>query len=86
MKILDEIGSKKYWQLAEEYGVGKSTISDIKGKGQELRDHKRKLKLMGCKRPSKTMKVGSDHELDRDGTIFLVSTEKGGRNTCYRQV
>ena len=34
-EILDQIG---YKVLKEEYGVGISTISDIKKKGQQLRD------------------------------------------------
>ncbi len=66
LKILGYIGSKMYThdQLAQEYGVGKSTIADIKRKGQELREHKRKLTMMGCKRPSKTMKMGNNYELE----------------------
>ena len=64
LKILGDIGSKKYRQLAEEYGVGISTIAHIKKKGPQLRDHKKKLTLMGCKKSAKTMKMGTDHELE----------------------
>ena len=58
--ILDQIRKKSYKLLSEEYGIGISTISDIKKKGPELRDFKRKMTEMGCKRPAKTMKMGQD--------------------------
>ena len=43
VEILDKIGKKSYKLLSEEYGVGTSTISDIKRKGPELRNYKRKM-------------------------------------------
>ena len=43
LKILDAIGSKTYKAIGEQYGVGVSTVADIKRKGQQLREHKRKL-------------------------------------------
>ena len=75
IQILDGVGSKTYKQIAEEYGVGISTIADIKRKGQELRDYKRKLTEMGCKRPIKTMKLGSDQELEI--AVFSWFREEG---------
>ena len=69
VEILDKIGKKSYKLLSEEYGVGISTIADIKKKGPELRDYKRKMKEMGCKRPAKTMKMGRDQELEE--ALFL---------------
>ena len=88
LKVLDDIGSKTYCQLAEEYGVGRSTISDIKRKGPELRDHKRKLTMMGCERPTKTMKIGRDHELETAlFSWFRQKREEGipvtGKSTSY---
>ncbi len=35
VKILDQIGKKSYKLLSEEFGVGISTISDIKKKGPQ---------------------------------------------------
>ena len=64
VEILDKIGKKSYKVLSEEYGVGISTISDIKKKGIQLREYKRKLIEMGCKRPAKTMKLGRDEKLE----------------------
>ena len=46
IEILDQIGRKSYKVLKDEYGVGISTISNIKKKGQELRDYKRTMKLL----------------------------------------
>ena len=73
-EILDQIGSKSYKVLKEEYGVGISTISDIKKKGQQLRDYKRKMTEMGCKRPAKAMKLGADEELE--AAVFLWFRQK----------
>lgn len=64
LKILDAIGSKTYKAIGEQYGVGVSTVADIKRKGQQLREHKRKLTEMGCTRPAKTMKIGYDQALE----------------------
>ena len=74
VEILDKIGEKSYKVLSEEYGVGISTIADIKKKGQNLREYKRKMVEMGCKRPAKTMRMGKDQELEE-------AAKKGGRNT-----
>lgn len=74
MRILDQIGSKSYKVLAEEYGVGISTISDIKRKGPELREYKRKMTEMGCTRAAKSMRMGKDQELDT--AVFLWFRQK----------
>lgn len=76
VKILDQIGKKSYKLLSEEYGIGVSTISDIKKKSSELRDYKRKMKEMGCKRPAKSMKMGQDQELDM--AVFVWFKQKRG--------
>ncbi len=74
VKILDQIGKKSYKVLSEEYGIGISTISDIKKKDTELRDYKRKMAEMGFKRPAKTMKMGKDQELEM--AVFLWFKQK----------
>ena len=38
LTILDELSSKTHRQLAEKYGVGVSTIADIRKKGDQLRE------------------------------------------------
>ena len=64
LEILDQIGKKSYKVLSEEYGVGVSTISDIKKKDSQIRSYKRKAVEMGCQRPMKTMKLGKVQELE----------------------
>ncbi len=63
-----------YKLLSEKYGIGISTISDIKKKGGELKSYKRKLTEMGCQRPAKTMKLGRDSELEE--AVFLWFTQQ----------
>ena len=74
VEILGKIGGRSYKLLSEEYGVGVSTISDIKRKGPELRDYKRKMAEMGCKRPSKIMRMGQDQVLEE--AVFLWFRQK----------
>ena len=63
VEILDKIGGKSYKLLSEEYGVGISTISG--GRVLNLRDYKRKMAEMGCKRPAKTMRMGHIYTEDK---------------------
>ena len=48
IEILDKIGKKSYTLLCEEYGIGRSTIIDIKKRESELRNYKRKMVEMGA--------------------------------------
>lgn len=64
LELLDQIGKKSYTVLCEEYGIGRSTISDIKKMESSLQRYKRKMKDMGVKRPAKVMKLGKDEELE----------------------
>ena len=74
IEILDQIGKKSYKILSEMYGVGVSTISDIKSRGPEIRSYKRKAVEMGCQRPVKTMKLGKDQELEE--ALFVWFRQK----------
>ncbi len=71
---VDQIPNKSYRIISEKYGVGTSTISDIKKHGSELRDHKRKMIEMGCTLPSNTMKMGRDQKLEE--AVFLWFRQK----------
>ena len=64
LELIDQIGKKLYTVLCEEYGIGRSTISDMKKRESSLRQYKRKMKDMGVKRPAKVMKLGKDEELE----------------------
>ena len=50
LTILEELSSKTHRQLAEKYGVGVSTVADIRKKGDQLRERKRTLVEMGCQK------------------------------------
>ena len=63
IKILDKIGKKSYTLLCEEYGIGRSTITDIKKRESELRNYKRMVE-MGAGGSVKVMKLGKDEELE----------------------
>ncbi|XP_065892463.1 tigger transposable element-derived protein 2-like [Dysidea avara] len=78
MKILDKIGTKSYTVLSEEYGVGRSTICDIKRKEAELREYNRNMKEMGMVRPAKVMKCGKDVELEKALFIWFKQKREDG--------
>lgn len=76
--ILDELPTSSYAVIAERYGVGRSTIGDIKKKEVDLRQFKRKLTEMGAKRSTKTMKLSTYEQLERAVFIwFRQAREKG---------
>jgi len=51
---------KSYTILSEKYGIGCSTICDIKHKEVELKGYYRSMKEMGMVREVKVMKYGKD--------------------------
>lgn len=74
IEILDQLGTKSYTLLAEQYGIGRSTICDIKRKEAELRQYKTSMKEMGMSRSAKVMKCGKDVELEK--ALFLWFKQK----------
>ena len=64
LELLDQIGKTSYSMLGEKYGIGRSTITDIKKRESSLRQYKRKMTDNGVKWPAKTMKLGNDEELE----------------------
>ena len=80
LKLLDKIGKVSYTILCEEYGVGCSTITDLKKKEASLRECKRKLTDQGVKRPAKVMKLGKDEDLETALFLwFKQRCDRGGR-------
>ena len=71
VKLVDQIDKKSYTVLCEEYGIGRSTISDIKKCEMEIRQYKRKLHEMGIQQPVKTIKLG-----DLDKAVFMWFKQK----------
>ncbi len=74
LEILGKIGIKSYKLLSEEYGIGRSTIADIKRKENEIRRYKRKATELGVQRPRKNMKMGQDEELE--SALFIWFRQK----------
>ena len=69
VEILDQIGRKSYKILSEEYGIGISTVADIKRRGSQLQQFQKKAAEMGIHRPQKNMKMGRDQEFEE--ALFL---------------
>ena len=68
ISLLDHLPTCSYSVLCESYGIGCSTISDLKKKEPELRLFKKKITELGAKR-SKTMKSCSFEHLET--TLFI---------------
>ena len=77
MEILDQIGCKCFKILSEEYGIGISTVADIKRRGSQLRQYKKKATEMGIRRPQKNMKMGRDQEFEALFLWFRQKREEG---------
>ncbi len=74
VEILKDIGKKSYQVLADKYGVGVSTIADIKKKREKILCYKRKAVEMGCKRPARVMRLGRDEQLEE--ALFIWFRQK----------
>ena len=74
IEIIDQLGTKSYTLLAEQYGIGRSTISDIKWKEAELRQYTTSMKEMGMSKLAKVMKCSKDVKV-RKSTPFMVQEE-----------
>ena len=70
LKLLDQIRTKSYTVLCDEYGIGRSTVTDIKKRESSLREYKQKMAEMGMKRdePEEGWRT-------RNGGIFMVWAE-----------
>ena len=78
--LMDKISQgKSYTVLREEYGVGRSAISDIKKREPALRSYKRKMVEMGVERSAKVMKLGKDEQLK--AALFLWFKQKREEGT-----
>ena len=63
IKLLDS--SISYTIICEKFGIGRSTVSDIKSNREKLLKFNMELKEMGTKRDVKVMKLGDDPLLDK---------------------
>ena len=58
----------------EKYGIGKSTVSDIKKNKAKIMQFRHEMVEMGMKQQAKVMKIGDDQRLDQ--TVFLWFKQK----------
>lgn len=75
VKVLDMLDeSVSYGVIAEKFGIGKSTVSDLKKNKEKIRSFQREMIDMGMKRQAKTMRLGDDKQLDR--ALYLWFKQK----------
>jgi len=72
LKLLDS--SVSYAIIAEKYGIGRSTVGDIKRNKERILQFKSEMVSMGVKRTVKVMKVGDDKQLDQ--ALYLWFKQK----------
>jgi hypothetical protein len=74
VEILQLLETSSRTAIAAKYGVGKTTITDIKRNKDKIIGFKREMTDMGMTRPAKIMKVGNDTELDK--AIYMWFQQK----------
>ena len=62
VKILKLVDTTSSTIIAERYGIGKSTISDIKRNTEKITKFEMEMTDMGMKKTAKTMKLGDDEK------------------------
>ena len=76
IKMLDN--SISYTIICEKFGIGRSTVSDIKSNREKLLKFNMELKEMGTKRDVKVMKLGDDPLLDKAVNVWFRQKEWKG--------
>ena len=75
MKIIELLDkSVSYTVIAEKFGIGKSTIGDIKKNHQKVLKFRSDTINMGMTRSAKVMKLGDDSKLDQ--AVYLWFKQK----------
>ena len=65
MAIIKQLESSSANVIAERYGVGKSTVSDIKKNRNKILRFQQEMRDMGMSKKVKVMKVGDDEQHDK---------------------
>ena len=66
MKIVDMLDkSISYTVIAEKFGIGKSTVGDIKKNREKFLKFKSEMVAMGMKKKAKVMRLTYDKQLDQ---------------------
>ena len=75
MKILKLIDKDvSYSIIMDKYGIGRSTVSDIKKNKDSIMAFKRQAAEMGMVKKAKSMKIGKDEKLDQ--AVFVWFKQK----------
>ena len=74
ISIIKQLESSSNKVIAEKYGVGKSTISDIKKNKEKILTFQREMSNMGMQKKAKIMKLGDD--IQHDKAVFLWFKQK----------
>lgn len=72
IKLIDK--SVSYSIISEKFGIGRSTVSDIRKNKEKILSFRRQTVDMGMKKRPKTMKLGEDRELDQ--ALYLWFKQK----------
>ena len=79
LKVLDGLADgASLAAMAQQFGVGRSTISDIKKQATALRAHKQQIVEMGMKRDSKVIRLGNFQELEKALYIWFCQKRSEG--------
>lgn len=76
LKLLDK--SVSYTVIAEKYGIGRSTVADIKRSKAKILRFQDEMVELGVKRKVKAMKVGEDKALDQAVYIWFKQKRMEG--------
>ena len=72
--IIKQLESSSANVIAERYGVGKSTVSDIKKNRDKILRFQQEMCDMGMSKKAKVMKVGDDEQHDK--AVYLWFKQK----------
>ena len=74
MAIIKQLESSSSNVIAERYGVGKSTVLNIKKNRNKILRFQQEMHDMGISKKAKVMKVGDDEQHDK--TMYLWFKQK----------
>ena len=76
LKLLDK--SVSYSVVCEKYGIGRSTVGDIKKNRLKIMNFKAEMVDMGMSKKAKVMKIGDDKKLDKAVYVWFKQKRMEG--------
>ena len=76
LRLIDK--SVSYTVIAERYGIGKSTVSDIRKNREKIEKFGRDATEMGMKKKAKTMKLGADKNVEEALYVWFKQKQMEG--------